>query len=495
MEITRRTSVRFGPPTQGSIWAIVIIIAAHLNLALVECSLRTTEVFYLRWREEFETSAKQTAAVQSIAWSLSCSCGLIGGLMVKRFGCRMTGIVGGLLAVLGVFGSAWVRSIYQLYITAALNGVGLGILVNVSVVAVAQNIKQRYRTANALMYSGRGTGKMAAPPLVQFLLTSYGWRGAILVIAAITANAVVFASLFRPSRTLRKTELGNTSQNELDREKRESSSVQEVHPGQENDAEADRETETHVGTRDVEMIDAEMHRSDQNIYLCAYTPIPTTNDELRLKVPLGSRIASALGLVIFRKSYRFGLLCFLGIVCIIPFSGSAPFIIPRAQSIDITPSVAALLLTLNGIGSLLGRLGNGLVISWKLSAETVCSISAAVTGTSLFLMNADSFVCMSVVSFLLGLSSGVMYSVCIVLTRQYVGDLQFSVCFGIYSTCVGIGALLGGVAAGWVFDVTASYKAVFYVLGGIAFACAFLMCLLPVLKRIEPGIDVKSTEP
>ncbi|XP_022093428.1 uncharacterized protein LOC110980781 [Acanthaster planci] len=498
METTRRTSVRSCPPTQGSIWAIFIVVAAHINLALVGCSLRTTEVFYLRWREEFETSAKQTAAVQSIAWSLSCSCGLIGGLMIKRFSCRVTGIVGGLLAVTGVFGSAWVRSISQLYITTIIHGVGSGIIVNASVVAVAQNFKRRFRTAHALAHSGCGMGYMVGPPLVQSLLADYGWRGGLLIISAIMANTVAFALLFRPPRMLEKAEQDANSHEKLSWEKEEHFSKEQTHPAQENGAEAERgiNTETPYGTRDVrdaEMNYSEMRRSAENGNLRTHALLESNHTEPRPEVNLLKRIASALELDVFRKSYRFSLLCLLAIATAIPFLGHGPFIIPRAQNIGVAPSEAALQLTLNGIGSLLGRLGNGLVISWKLSSEIVCFICAAVAGTSLFLMNVDSHACLSVASFLLGLSSGMSYSVFIVITRHYVGSGKFSVCLGIYYICVGTGGLLGAVTAGWVFDVTASYKAVFYVLGGITFACAVVMFLFPVLKRVEPGIDLNRS--
>ena len=63
-----------GPYTKDR-WGVVIVLAAHLNMALVMGLARSYGVFYTSWREEFQTSAKQTAAVQSV---VSCTSSFTG---------------------------------------------------------------------------------------------------------------------------------------------------------------------------------------------------------------------------------------------------------------------------------------------------------------------------------------------------------------------------------------------------------------------------------
>jgi len=46
--------------------------------------------------------------------------------------------------------------------------------------------------------AGSGVGGFIFPPLVNFLLESYSWRGAFLILGAITLNIVICGSLFRP---------------------------------------------------------------------------------------------------------------------------------------------------------------------------------------------------------------------------------------------------------------------------------------------------------
>ena len=56
-------------------WGVVVVAAAHLNMALLNMSLRCCDVFYLSWMREFDTSAKEAAAVLSIMNSLLSFCG------------------------------------------------------------------------------------------------------------------------------------------------------------------------------------------------------------------------------------------------------------------------------------------------------------------------------------------------------------------------------------------------------------------------------------
>ncbi|XP_038050184.1 monocarboxylate transporter 12-like [Patiria miniata] len=480
-------------------WGVIVVIAAHLNLTIQECGARSCDVFFLSWRDEFDTNAQETAAVQSILASVANFSNLIGGFLNKRFGCKLTGVIGGLLAVTGTFGSVWVRDISQLYVTAAIAGAGLGITVNTAVVAVALNFKKRYKTANALAYAGCGTGKMAMPPLIQLLLMSYGWRGAMLIISAIAANIVVFATLFRPPRKRVKEEpdinIINISDN-LTEETKEDLLNRQLQPviGNDDVVEMESATDASSGGLDITSSSSVKYTNAEDRKSGGYESLQTGPSEPKPKVSFINKVSSELGLTVFRKSYRYSLLCPLALTASISYFGTPLFIIPRAQSIGVAPSSAALILSMNGVGGLLGRLANGLLISCKLSAEIVCSICAAVAGASLLLLNLDNYICLFVASFLQGFFSGVMFSILIVLIRRYIGCKQFSVCVGFYYFCLGIGSLVGPLFAGWLFDITESYETIFYIQAGVFFVCCIGICLIPVLKRLEPGIGVDSSD-
>ena len=58
-------------PGEGG-WGVVVVIASHLIAAWVQGLVSSLGVFYLRWKDEFDTNAKETAAVQSAMWSFMC---------------------------------------------------------------------------------------------------------------------------------------------------------------------------------------------------------------------------------------------------------------------------------------------------------------------------------------------------------------------------------------------------------------------------------------
>ncbi|XP_070555036.1 monocarboxylate transporter 12-like [Ptychodera flava] len=75
---------------------------------------------------------------------------------------------------------------------------------------MALYIKNRFALANAIAFTGCGIGVFVFPPLLQLLIDSYGWRGALIVFSAINAHMFVSASLFK-SPSLQQSDHGKNS--------------------------------------------------------------------------------------------------------------------------------------------------------------------------------------------------------------------------------------------------------------------------------------------
>ncbi|XP_038050737.1 monocarboxylate transporter 12-like [Patiria miniata] len=195
-----------------------------------------------------------------------------------------------------------------------------------------------------------------------------------------------------------------------------------------------------------------------------------------------------------RKSFRFSLSCAIQLLYCCGFVAFPMFLIPRAQTIGVAPSSAASLMSILGIGSLIGSLGNAPMIGWRISAEHVTAICAGLTGIACLLVTADGYAYLAVASFIYGFVSGAFFAISIVLCRSFVGVQHFALGVGLMNVFIGTGYLIGPVIAGWIFDATRSYVAVFYMLTGVHFTCALKCLLLPLLKRIEPGLDPKVSD-
>ncbi|XP_022088187.1 uncharacterized protein LOC110977947 [Acanthaster planci] len=470
------------PPEGGR--SIVVVIAAHLVLAIVLGLVRSAGVLYLSWKEDFDTNDKETAVVQSILSSMSNFGCLFGGPLTERFGSRVSGIIGGTLTCIGFFCSCWVTDIVQLYLTMFVAGTGMGICYNSLVVAVAMYFKRKYKVANALMSSGCGTGIMAGPPLIQVLLEHYGWRGTLLIASAIAANIITLCALFRPIRAPRKTPLRMASRYEGETPRK----------GVANDRRnSDEDSGRDVGALEVE--GAHTVHGPHSKSRTRHVSLKMVSKNCNPIVNLMRRLSVSFGFQLLVKSYRFALLCTLQILYYCAYMGFLLYLVPRAQSLGVAPSSAAFLLSILGIGSLLGRLGHGVFVSWKISAEHVTAISMVIAGISLLITGLESYYSFAIASSLHGFVSGYFSAVVLILIRHFVGVKQMAVASGINQIFVGLGTVIGPIVAGAILDLTSSnYQAVFYILSTAYFICAALMFLLPKLKRVEPGENVEPTD-
>ncbi|XP_022088151.1 monocarboxylate transporter 12-like [Acanthaster planci] len=490
----RRAADRPDHPREGG-WGIVVVIAAHLSMAIQWGFQRTGSVLYLSWKEDFAINDKETAAVQSVSSSLSYLSGLISGVLTERLGCRVSGIIGGVLMSLGFLGSCWVTDIRQLYLTAAVVGIGTGISYNSSIVVVSEYFNRRYKIAHALVYAGVGTGSMVVPPLLQILLEGYGWRGTMMVASAIAANTVSFAAVFRPN----KAPLRQKSSRQPDADQLELS----VHVGMaltENPNEeitpdgSDTDSRSHPETPgELQAVQA-THQARPSSQ-AGSIPLHSDRKHSNPAINVLRRLFVSLGLRLFARSYRFALTCVIQLQFMFAFTGFVLYLVPYAQSLDMAPTGAAFLLSILGIGSLLGCLGNGVLASRNMSTEHATMTSMVIAGVSVMLVNLNSYAIFAVASFLHGFASGFDFTVTVVLIRSFVGLSNLAIGVGFSMIFLGAGTLLGPVFAGWILDATgSSYLTVFYVLGAMFFFCAVQMLLLPLLKRVEPGVDISPAD-
>ncbi|NWS65278.1 MOT13 protein, partial [Chunga burmeisteri] len=125
--------------------------------------------------------------------------GPLGSALSSRFGARPVAMVGGFLAGLGLFLGAFATHMTHLYLSVGLlAGLGWALVFTPSLGAVGRYFPSRRALATGLVVSGASVSGLALGPLVPWLLDTYGWRGALLLLAAISFNLVAAGALLRP---------------------------------------------------------------------------------------------------------------------------------------------------------------------------------------------------------------------------------------------------------------------------------------------------------
>ena len=153
--------------------------------------------FLIPMSSELGTGRAATAAVFSLTTLALFGLGAVSGPAVDRLGPRPVLLVGAACLGGGLVVTARAHSLWQAYLGHAL-GVGLGVACcYVPLVAVVGGWFERKRTlAVGVAVTGIGLGTLLVAPLSAALISTFGWRHAYLVLAAVGTAALLVCAIF-----------------------------------------------------------------------------------------------------------------------------------------------------------------------------------------------------------------------------------------------------------------------------------------------------------
>ncbi|KAL6046912.1 hypothetical protein STEG23_019952, partial [Scotinomys teguina] len=123
-------------------------------------------------------------------------------ILIKRFGCRVTMMLGGMLSSLGMVASSFSNSLSQFFLTAGLiTGLGMCFSFQSSITVLGLYFVRRRPLANALASIGISVGVTLWPLLARYLLETLGWRGTFLIFGGIFLHCCVCGAILRPVAT------------------------------------------------------------------------------------------------------------------------------------------------------------------------------------------------------------------------------------------------------------------------------------------------------
>ncbi|XP_014232686.1 uncharacterized protein LOC106656306 [Trichogramma pretiosum] len=184
------------PPDGG--WGWVVVAAAFMVNLIADGITFSFGVIFHEFLKYFGESKAATSWVGSLFMAMPLLSGPIASFLTDRYGCRKVTIAGSILATIGFVISYFANSMGVLILTfGVLAGFGLSLCFVAAVVIVAYYFDKRRSFATGLSVCGSGIGTFIFPPLIQKLLTEYGWRGATLILAGLFLNLAVCGCLMR----------------------------------------------------------------------------------------------------------------------------------------------------------------------------------------------------------------------------------------------------------------------------------------------------------
>ncbi len=390
-------------------------------------------VYLVAYIEEFGWSRAET----SIAYSVSQLVGGVSspfvGVLVDRLGPRRLLLLGSFLLVLGLIASAFANALWQVTVlygivmTIGANCLGLVVFVPL----LSRHFVRRRGMAIAIVQSANGIARGASAPLVQLAISTIGWRTTYLVQAVLMALVVLpLAALFRRA-----------------------------------------DPPLREGGRD-------------------QTPQPVADDASSgpsAALPPGWSLREAV------QTPHFWLL-FVVYLC----TGLGSFFVSLHQlafaaDIGFDKLYAAQVL---GIGSFLavpGIVVTGILSDYlgrEISAILAYGVSIVGVVCALLITGPDQHLLLWLHACFFGLTWGARGPAITAKTADLFPGPQLGTILGVITIGSGLGAALGSWGAGWIFDISGSYRLAF-MLSIAAYVCgvvAFWALRRPPLRRTDPVI-------
>ncbi|XP_072047427.1 uncharacterized protein [Amphiura filiformis] len=510
----KNDSVVIGDPSSSSEeehvmdegWAWMVLVAGALNHILGDGVIQSLGVFLVIWQRQFPGSMSQLSWTISLILGVAYIAGPLGSALCKRFSIRQVVMAGTILTSISFTGASQATSLWHLYVTFALAGLGFGLTLQPSYVVLTYYFDKRLARANGTAFAGVGVGIFAIPPFLQLIIDFYGWQSALLIMAAILGNLGVCAAIYRPS----KLEIENRTSRPKQKANHSTSFELNYISGMENvsneqDLTTPRADQLHSnsspGTHELQIgLESNPKETIEDKYFSQ--PNSSSQIELRQndahpkssKCDACAKCCSLLELFDFKllTNFYFVLLLMAYFLHGVAYIIIIHYLSVRAVHSGISEINAAYLISAIGISSLLSRLTHGYIIDYHIMSATVLTaIVYVISGVSSALNPvSDSYPVLICLSVVFGLTSGVFNSTVPIIAKEYVGAKQVSAGTGLILLIIGVSSILGAYVTGVLADATGSYDIPFYLAGACFLICALLIFAFPgikLLKRHQTG--------
>ncbi|XP_022100013.1 monocarboxylate transporter 12-like isoform X2 [Acanthaster planci] len=186
-----------------------IVVCMHISMMLLSGFTKGLGVMLATLREEFIADTWMIGSLIAGMNAVAGFAGPISGPLHGSFGTRTVVVISGLLSGASVILSSFSTSVFHVALTLSLlTGPGLSIISILTRAMAGRHFTTGYAIATGIGSSGHAVGLVVVGPLTQVLLDTYGWRGALLLLGAISLHLGAFGFLLRsaPESTQKENE-------------------------------------------------------------------------------------------------------------------------------------------------------------------------------------------------------------------------------------------------------------------------------------------------
>ena len=407
----------------------VIVAASTILLTMQAGIFYSFGVFFKPVAADFGWSRAVTSGVHSVLMLSHGAFAAPMGWLADKFGPAKVMVFCGFATGLGLVLTSQINALWQFYLTYGLVvGIGLSGGMPVTTGTIARWFVKHRGLALGIASAGVGLGTLIVLPMAERLIAAFAWSGAYFILGIASWIVMITCAVF-----LRRDPEGMGYQ---------AYGVQK--PPTEANTDHSREI--------------------------SYVALDTG---ISLRAAARTR---PLWLLFFTY-FLFGFCLQMIMVHLVNY----------ATDLGITPLIAATLLSMVGIGSMLGRVAMG-AASDRIGSSNALAICCLVLGISLlWLLFARELWMFYLFAIVFGFAYGGEVPQMAALVGQLFGLRSVAALVGVVLIGLSIGGALGSLMGGSIFDLTQSYQVAFTVAVVVSFATVILALMLRRARTAIPS--------
>ncbi|XP_069103460.1 monocarboxylate transporter 13-like isoform X2 [Argopecten irradians] len=179
-------------------WAWMIVLGCSVSHMLAIMMMSSFGILFVPVIEELGTTLDDLTIVSNIMYGATYFTVTMANPICGIVSCRAIMCSGGILLAGAFFSGYFILTFYSFVCMGAIAGVGGGLLISSSLMAIRNYFDMKRHIALALILVANGAGSVIGPPIITSLLDEFGLDGTFLVMSGIYLHSVAGGTLLRP---------------------------------------------------------------------------------------------------------------------------------------------------------------------------------------------------------------------------------------------------------------------------------------------------------
>ncbi|MFH4976687.1 hypothetical protein AB6A40_003396 [Gnathostoma spinigerum] len=192
------STTQWKPVVDGG-WGWMVVIGSFFVHVFADGIVYSFGVLLEVIMKDFGASNAKASAIISLLTGLTLGTGPIASAVTNKYGCRITCIIGSIIASMGCFASYYATSVEFLMVSVGcVMGFGFGLMYCPAIVVVTIYFEKKRAMATGIAVCGAGVGTVIFAPVSEFLVSSFSWRTVFVFYTGVVMMCSICGSLFRP---------------------------------------------------------------------------------------------------------------------------------------------------------------------------------------------------------------------------------------------------------------------------------------------------------